>query len=142
MKLEFGVAGSIIPRCDLVSPIHYFAPRHPPLSRGKNEGKLEVNESIRAPKGSHQEKFRIDAPPRCFQENENRKQETDETPQEKNGPADDHPTSNIPVVDLDKNTDGGADLHRVRDALLYAGSGVAMHTNKKDVKEEREAWTS
>ncbi|KAL2608155.1 hypothetical protein R1flu_026728 [Riccia fluitans] len=88
------------------------------------------------------EKFRIDAPPRCFQENEDRKQETDETPQEKNGPADDHPTSNIPVVDLDKNTDGGADLHRVRDALLYAGFGVAMHTNKKDVKEEREAWTS
>ncbi|KAL2653865.1 hypothetical protein R1flu_021993 [Riccia fluitans] len=84
-----------------------------------------------------QEKFRIDAPPRCFQENEDHKQETDKTPQEKNGPADDHPTSNIPVVDLDRNTDGGADLHRVRDALLYAGFGVAMHTNKKDVKEER-----
>ncbi|KAL2633268.1 hypothetical protein R1flu_004747 [Riccia fluitans] len=51
-------------------------------------------------------------------------------------PADDHPMSKIPIVDLDRDTYGGADLHRVRDALLYAGFGVAMHTSK-DVKEER-----
>ncbi|KAL2652763.1 hypothetical protein R1flu_020891 [Riccia fluitans] len=81
--------------------------------------------------------FGIDTPTRYFQDNEDRKHEANETAEEKNGPADDDRMSNIPIVDLDRNTDCGADLHRVRDALLYTGFGVVMQTNKKDVKQER-----
>ncbi|KAL2607400.1 hypothetical protein R1flu_025973 [Riccia fluitans] len=57
------------------------------------------------------------------------------------GPADDDAMSRIPIVDLDKNIDSGADLDRVRDTLLSAGFGVGINTSNNNVKQEN-PWTT
>ncbi|KAL2609339.1 hypothetical protein R1flu_027912 [Riccia fluitans] len=45
--------------------------------------------------------------------------------------GDDEDASTIPLVELDKPLNSGADLHRVREALLQAGFAVGMNTTFK-----------
>ncbi|KAL2652246.1 hypothetical protein R1flu_020374 [Riccia fluitans] len=79
--------------------------------------------------------FGIDTPARYFQtgsegsrkeENEHCKQQANEGAKDRDGPTNDDAMSRIPIVDLDRNIDSGANLDRVRDALLYTGFGVRM----------------
>ncbi|KAL2610473.1 hypothetical protein R1flu_029046 [Riccia fluitans] len=56
--------------------------------------------------------------------------------EDNDGPADDDAMSSIPIVDLDRNIDSGADLDRLWDALLYARFGVRI-TSNNNVKEEK-----
>ncbi|KAL2641727.1 hypothetical protein R1flu_009314 [Riccia fluitans] len=72
------------------------------------------------------------------EENEHHKQQANEGPEDSGGPANDDAMSRIPIVDLDRNIDSGADLDRVWDALLYARFGVGMmNTSNNDVKQEK-----
>ncbi|KAL2622595.1 hypothetical protein R1flu_002800 [Riccia fluitans] len=88
--------------------------------------------------------FGIDTPTRYFQAGSegSRKEENDDVKEladkeHSDGPADDDAMSRIPIVDLDRNIDSGADLDHVRDTLLYAGFGVEINTSNNDVKQEK-----
>ncbi|KAL2629868.1 hypothetical protein R1flu_014554 [Riccia fluitans] len=48
--------------------------------------------------------------------------------------ADDEDASTIPVVELDKALNSGADVHTLREALLEAGFAVSMKTTVKEEK--------
>ncbi|KAL2621432.1 hypothetical protein R1flu_001637 [Riccia fluitans] len=50
---------------------------------------------------------------------------------EQSSAGDDEDTSTIPLVELDKRLNSGADLQRVREALLQAGFAVGMNTTVK-----------
>ncbi|KAL2641436.1 hypothetical protein R1flu_009023 [Riccia fluitans] len=88
--------------------------------------------------------FGIDTPARYFQARSegNRKEENDDVKElagkeHNDGPADNDAMSRIPIVDLDRNIDSGADLDCVRDTLLYTGFRVRINTSNNDVKQEK-----
>ncbi|KAL2635355.1 hypothetical protein R1flu_006834 [Riccia fluitans] len=88
--------------------------------------------------------FGINTPARYFQAGSegSHKEENDDVKElagkeHSDGPADDDAMSRIPIVDLDRNIDSGADLDHVQDTLLYAGFGVKINTNNNDVKQEK-----
>ncbi|KAL3689945.1 hypothetical protein R1sor_016254 [Riccia sorocarpa] len=79
--------------------------------------------------------FGIDTPARYFEANKTTKLEADESDplseiEESELPADD-PNVDIPVVELERTADSGADLDRVQEALLEAGFAVGQKTNEE-----------
>ncbi|KAL2621264.1 hypothetical protein R1flu_001469 [Riccia fluitans] len=85
--------------------------------------------------------FGINTPARYFQagsEGSSKQVDHDvERIEQSDAAAEDNLMSRIPIVDLERNVDSGANLDRVRDSLLYVGFGVAMKRRNNDVKQEK-----